>query len=275
MSDALDTYKVELTKTEDEKAEIQTVYDEIVAKINKLDFEINELETLSLRGKLSKKNNSKLTTARSELKTLNASEKNYKNELSQISSKIKQETNRINALDADITSLLDSRDQLRLNLGQVKTEIEGMDGFVEDFSQIASDPSIRIPPNIADRMTPAQIPIRADGGVGEEKEDDITSLLSQTSQNVVKPESDKLRAYENYIIQFKPKKFNYPRRKDDFIGEVDMKQMKVLLSLLGLNISVSSIPNSPLITVGTLYDHFLSSNQKLMTTTKIPQYYFS
>ena len=51
--------------------------------------------------------------------------------------------------------------------------------------------------------------------------------------------------------------------------------MKLLLNLLGLNTSVSSIPNSPLITVETLYDHFLSSNQKLMTSSKIPQYYFS
>ena len=180
----------------------------------------------------------------------------------------------IKRIETEIENLLDVKDEMVGKLGTVKKEIEGMDGFVEDFSQIASDPSIRIPANIADRMTPAQIPIRADGGAGEEKEDDITSLLSQTSQNVVKPESKVLRSYEFYVIQSKPK-FNYPRTKEAFIKDVNMKQMKLLLNLLGLNTSVSSIPNSPLITVETLYDHFLSSNQKLMTSSKIPQYYFS
>ena len=259
MSDILDTYNNELTKLKEQKATL-------VTEQQAVNSELDGIEKI--------RSNKRSATQKTRLTELKQLEKTNNANLDNLSSRIKQETNRINELDADITSLLDSRDQLRLNLGQVKTEIEGMDGFVEDFSQIASDPSIRIPPNIADRMTPAQIPIRADGGAGEEKEDDITSLLSQTSQNVVKPESKVLRAYEFHVIQSKPK-FNYPRTKEAFIKDVNMKQMKVLLNLLGLNTSVSSIPNSPLITVETLYDHFLSSNQKLMTSSKIPQYYFS
>ena len=190
-----------------------------------------------------------------------------------LTSSIKLETDRINAIDSEIERLLQSRDLLTARLSQVENEIKNMDDFVDDFSQIASDPSIRIPANITDRMTPAQIPIRADGGVAEEKEDAESQLLAQTSENVVKPESDKLRAYEFYVIQSKPK-FNYPRTKEDFIRNVNMPQMKKLLQLLGLNTTNTAIPDSPLITVELLYSQFLESNPKLMTSGKIQQYYF-
>ena len=179
----------------------------------------------------------------------------------------------IKRVQTEIEKLSDVRDEMVGKLSTVKKDIEGMNGFVEDFSQIASDPSIRIPANITDRMTPAQIPIRADGGVAEEKEDAESQLLAQTSENVVKPESDKLRAYEFYVIQSKPK-FNYPRTKEDFIRNVNMPQMKKLLQLLGLNTTNTAIPDSPLITVELLYSQFLESNPKLMTSGKIQQYYF-
>ena len=258
MSDTLDIYKKKLIKLQEDKAMVVTQQTAINA-------DLDDIEKIRAG-----KRSAVQKTRRTQLIAL--AEKNDST-LASMSETIKQEQNRINALDADITSLLDSRDQLRTNLDQVKTEIEGMDGFVEDFSQIASNPSIRIPNNIVDRMKPAQIPIRADGGAGEEKEDEEPQLLKQTYKNVVKPKSKVLRAYEDYVIQFEPK-FNYPRKKQEFIENVNMKQMKVLLNLLGLNTENTAIPDSPLITVEVLFDHFLAGNSELMTSTQVPQYYF-
>ena len=85
-----------------------------------------------------------------------------------------------------------------------------------------------------------------------------------------------LRAYE-LIIKDVVKDKNYPRAKDDFIEKVKMPQMKKLLQLLGLNTSNTAIPDSPLITVEVLYDHFLSGNPILMTIAgkgKVQQYWF-
>jgi hypothetical protein len=243
LTDVLNENNDKVAKLKEDKARLETQQKAINA----------ELDTL-LAIRLSKRSE----LEKEKITELNDLIESNDNTMKSLTATINKETIRINEIDAEIERLLKSRDVLTSRLSQVANDIKAMNDFVDEFADVAGVPFIEDPG------------IRADGGVPEEKEDIEPPLLTQTGENVSKPNTSVLKASEFYIKDV-VKNFKYPRNKVDFIINVNMTKMKRLLSLLGLNISNTAIPDSPLITVEFLYIQFLESNPKLMTNVKPPR----
>ena len=157
-----------------------------------------------------------------------------------------------------------------------------MANVVDELSQVASNPVIDIPANVAELLTPAkpaEPAISADdrGSVPESKDDEFEVYnFKQDYNNVKKPDDSSVFNVSKNNITFNAKTYtyDYPRKRADFIQYVTKGNTYALLNALGINAKPEGMPRNKLLTVQAMYDHFLSSNPNLMTTTKPAKYWF-
>jgi hypothetical protein len=235
---------------------------------------VENRQIVSDRRKITNKKVEKRTPEQiTELTELNRQESQNRAEINRLTA---QNTN----LENEIDRLLQVRDDLRPRVMGLEREIELMTSVVDELSQVASNPAIDIPANVAELLTPARtaepaIPEDDLGGVPEAKdeaEEDEEYPFNQDYNDVVK-NTTKIKVTRYYV---KYNKENYPRTRTDFINKFDDKKQPVydLLYALGINSKSSGMPRSKLLTVQAMYDRFLSSNPNLMTASKPSQYWF-
>jgi hypothetical protein len=180
-------------------------------------------------------------------------------------------------LENELDRLLQMRDDLRPQVMGLESEIESMTSVVDELSLVASNPAIDIPANVAELLTPARAAGAPEAKVEDEEdeEDAIEEYQFNQDFNDVKKNTTDLKV-SKFIIKLTKKTYTYeyPRTRTEFINTVTKTDVYPLLAALGINSKSSGMPRDKLLTTQAMYDRFLSSNPKLMTASKPPQYWF-
>ena len=178
----------------------------------------------------------------------------------------------------ELERLLQMRDDLRPRVMGLESEINTMTSVVDELSQVASNPAIDIPANVAELLTPARAAGAPEAKVEAEEDEEDEEVeeyqFNQDFNDVVKNTTD--LKVSKFIIKYTAKAYTYeyPRTRTEFINTVKKTDVYPLLAALGINSKSSGMPRDKLLTTQAMYDRFLSSNPKLMTTSKPPQYWF-
>lgn len=171
-----------------------------------------------------------------------------------ITKEIKQLKTQNDSMDIQNNALIEIRNSLY-------SRITSMESFIKEFTDVSSKTEKKVRKEKKEKKVKPKKVVNTDEFY----------IFNQSYADVKKPiDPEILKPIGNNIISKSPK-YSYPRTQEKFLEKVKEKaNMFSLLRNLNIDTGNVAMPRSDLLTVKAMYEHFLSANPNLMTSTGQP-----